>query len=39
VLGDAVAALAGASFQVLGCRQERSEIEEAFLALTRELGS
>jgi ABC-type multidrug transport system ATPase subunit len=35
VLGDAVAALVGASFQVLTCRQERSEIEEAFLALTR----
>jgi ABC-2 type transport system ATP-binding protein len=36
VLGDAVAALAGADVQVLACRQERSEIEEAFLALTRE---
>jgi ABC-type multidrug transport system ATPase subunit len=34
VLGDAVAALAGANVQVLACRQERSEIEEAFLALT-----
>lgn len=34
VLGDAVAALAGAQIQVLTCRQERSEIEEAFLALT-----
>jgi ABC-2 type transport system ATP-binding protein len=34
VLGDAVAALAGAHIQVLACRQERSEIEEAFLALT-----
>jgi ABC-2 type transport system ATP-binding protein len=39
VLGDAVAGLAAASFQVLACRQERSEIEEAFLALTRERGS
>jgi ABC-2 type transport system ATP-binding protein len=34
VLGDAVAALAEARLQVLACRQERSEIEEAFLALT-----
>lgn len=34
VLGDAVAALAAARIQVLACRQERSEIEEAFLALT-----
>jgi ABC-2 type transport system ATP-binding protein len=34
VLGDAVAALAGARIQVLACRQERSEIEDAFLALT-----
>ena len=36
VLGDAVAALAGEHIQVLACRQERSEIEEAFLALTAE---
>jgi hypothetical protein len=36
VLGDVVAALAAASVQVLACRQERSEIEEAFLALTGE---
>ena len=36
VLGDAVASLAGADIQVLACRQERSEIEEAFLALTSE---
>jgi ABC-2 type transport system ATP-binding protein len=36
VLGDAIAALAGAGIQVLACRQERSEIEEAFLALTQE---
>jgi ABC-2 type transport system ATP-binding protein len=39
VLGDAVAALAGARIQVLACRQERSEIEEAFFALTRERPS
>jgi ABC-type multidrug transport system ATPase subunit len=36
VLGDAVAALSAASIQVLACRQERSEIEEAFLALTED---
>ena len=36
VLGDAVAALAGIGIHVLACRQERSEIEEAFLALTEE---
>lgn len=35
ILGDAVAALAAARYQVLACRQERSEIEEAFLTLTR----
>jgi ABC-2 type transport system ATP-binding protein len=34
VLGDAVASLSGIGIQVLACRQERSEIEEAFLALT-----
>jgi ABC-2 type transport system ATP-binding protein len=34
VLGDAVATLAGARIHVLACRQERSEIEEAFLTLT-----
>lgn len=39
VLGDAVAALARARIQVLACRQERSEIEEAFFALTRERSS
>jgi ABC-2 type transport system ATP-binding protein len=33
-LGVAVAALAEAGFEVLTCRQERAEIEEAFLALT-----
>jgi ABC-2 type transport system ATP-binding protein len=36
VLGDALAALAAARVHVLSCRQERSEIEEAFLSLTRE---
>jgi hypothetical protein len=38
VLGDAVAALAAAHVDVLACRQERSEIEEAFLALTGDRG-
>jgi ABC-type multidrug transport system ATPase subunit len=36
LLGDVVARLVAAKVQVLACRQERSEIEEAFLALTRE---
>ena len=36
VLGDAVTALADAHIQVLSCTHERSEIEEAFLSLTRE---
>ncbi len=36
VLGDALASLASASVQVLSCREERSEIEEAFLSLTAE---
>ena len=36
VLGDALASLASASVQVLTCREERSEIEEAFLSLTAE---
>jgi ABC-type multidrug transport system ATPase subunit len=36
VLGEVVATLAAASVQVLACRQEQSEIEEAFLALTAE---
>lgn len=39
VLGDAIAALASAGVQVLACREERSEIEEAFITLTREEGS
>jgi ABC-2 type transport system ATP-binding protein len=34
VLGDAVVALAAAGIQVLACREERSEIESAFLSLT-----
>jgi ABC-type multidrug transport system ATPase subunit len=33
VLGDAVAALAAAHVDVLACREERSELEEAFLAV------
>jgi ABC-2 type transport system ATP-binding protein len=33
-LGAVIAALAGAGLDVLACRRERSEIEEAFLALT-----
>lgn len=33
-LGSAVASLIGAGYEVLACRQERAEIEEAFLALT-----
>jgi ABC-2 type transport system ATP-binding protein len=36
VLGDALGALASAGFKVLSCRERRSEIEEAFLALTKE---
>jgi hypothetical protein len=31
-----IAALAGAGLDVLACRRERSEIEEAFLALSGE---
>jgi ABC-type multidrug transport system ATPase subunit len=34
VLGDALASLMAARVQVLACREERSEIEEAFLSLT-----
>jgi ABC-type multidrug transport system ATPase subunit len=34
VLGDALAALTEADISVLACREERSEIEEAFLSLT-----
>jgi ABC-type multidrug transport system ATPase subunit len=38
VLGDVLAALAGARMDVLACQEERSELEEAFLALTRDAG-
>ena len=34
VLGDALGALIAGRFEVLACRQERSEIEDAFVALT-----
>jgi ABC-2 type transport system ATP-binding protein len=34
VLGDAIAALAGAGVAVIGCHRERSELEEAFMALS-----
>jgi ABC-type multidrug transport system ATPase subunit len=36
VLGDALAALAAADVRVLACREERSEVEEAFLALVED---
>jgi ABC-2 type transport system ATP-binding protein len=36
VLGDALAALTAARFEILACREERPEIEEAFLRLTAE---
>jgi ABC-type multidrug transport system ATPase subunit len=36
ILGDALAALTAAQFQVLACQEERPEIEEAFLRLTGE---
>jgi ABC-2 type transport system ATP-binding protein len=38
VLSDAVRALAAAGVQVLSCREERSNIEEAFLRLTEARG-
>jgi ABC-2 type transport system ATP-binding protein len=38
VLGDALAALAAVDMKVVSCRQERSEIEEAFLRLTKADG-
>jgi ABC-2 type transport system ATP-binding protein len=38
-LGSAIAGLAEAGFEVTACRQERAEIEEAFLALVAESGS
>jgi len=36
VLGDVLSALTAAGITILGCREERSEIERAFLHLTRE---
>ena len=36
VLGDALASLSAANVKVLSCRNERSEIEEAFLLLAHE---
>jgi ABC-2 type transport system ATP-binding protein len=38
-LGDALAALAEAGLTVLSCRQERSEVEEAFLSLVAEVNA
>jgi ABC-2 type transport system ATP-binding protein len=35
-LGDALSALVRSGVEVLACRQEQSELEEAFLSLTRE---
>jgi ABC-2 type transport system ATP-binding protein len=35
-LGDAIAALAAAGFDVVACRQQRSEIEDAFFVLAEE---
>jgi ABC-2 type transport system ATP-binding protein len=39
ILGDALAALATAGVRVLSCREERSEVEEAFLLLVEESGA
>jgi ABC-2 type transport system ATP-binding protein len=39
VLGEALASLAASGIQVLACREERSEIEMAFLRLTEEEGA
>jgi ABC-2 type transport system ATP-binding protein len=36
LLGDALAKVREAGFQLIGCRDERSEVEEAFLTLTRD---
>jgi ABC-2 type transport system ATP-binding protein len=33
-LGDALASIMAARFQIVACREERSEIEEAFMSLT-----
>jgi len=38
-LGEALASVTGAGVDLLACREERSEIEEAFLALTGESQS
>jgi ABC-2 type transport system ATP-binding protein len=38
-LGDALSALVRSGVEVLACRQEQSELEEAFLSLTREPAS
>jgi ABC-type multidrug transport system ATPase subunit len=35
LLGDALARISDAGYELLGCRDERSEVEEAFLTLTR----
>jgi ABC-type multidrug transport system ATPase subunit len=34
ILGDALGSLMSSGISILGCREERSEIEEAFLLLT-----
>jgi ABC-2 type transport system ATP-binding protein len=39
VLGEALASLTEAEIDVLACREERSEIEEAFLSLTGKQGA
>jgi ABC-2 type transport system ATP-binding protein len=39
VLGEALSSLAAGGIDVLSCREERSEIEEAFLSLTKEKRS
>ena len=38
-VGDAIAALVHGGFSVLACRQERSEVEEAFAALAGRAGA
>jgi ABC-2 type transport system ATP-binding protein len=39
VLGDAISVLTSSGLQVLSCREERSNIEEAFLRLTQANGT
>ena len=39
VLGEALVALAQAQVRVIGCRQERSEVEEAFFSLIHEAAA